>query len=197
MIDLTSSPEVVRKPQVKRRLKSDKTIIPSYILDSISESDSSNVPHKCKNKVFNAATGFGSTLLDSNATQLPLSQQYGRDVDKSAKVNVKRQTAQGKVPADSSGRKISDLNLSDSDESVFQKEAVNDKKKAKRKPSRKDEKYAELSEAGIIIESDFLSSDLGVSLKEIFDEKSMKVFDVSCPSARGLIRWYGRQADQM
>jgi hypothetical protein len=189
MIDLTSSPEVVRKSQVKSRSKNDKAIIPPYKLDSASESDASNIPQKCKNKVSSGATGLVPTHLESNAHQLPPSQQEGRNVNKSAKVAVKRKTLPEKVPLDNSGKKVSDLNLSDSDESVFQKEAVNDKKKAKKKPSRKDEKFAELSETGVIIESGLSSSTLGVSLKDIFDEKSMKVFDVSCPSAPGLIRW--------
>jgi hypothetical protein len=189
MIDLTSSPEVVRKSLVKRRLKSDNTIVPSDKLDPTSGSDISNIPQKCKTKVSNGATSSAPTHFESNTSQLALSQREGRNVEKSAKVTVKRKTVREIVPLDNSGKKISDLNLSDSDESVFQEEALNDKKKAKKKPSRKDEKYAELSETGVIIESGLSSSTLGVSLKDIFDQKSMKVFDVSCPSAPGLIRW--------
>lgn len=188
MIDLTSSPEAVRKPPVKRRLKSEKTIVSSYKLDSVSESDSSHVPQKCKINVVNAATGSAPTHVKSNTPQPPRRQQEGRNVDKSAEVNVKR-TVQEKVPTDSSGKNCSDLNQSDSDESVFQKEAINDKKKTMKKPSRKAEKYAEMSEIGVIIESGLLSSDNGILLKEIFDEKNMKIFNVTSQSAPGLIRW--------
>ena len=157
MIDLTSSPEAVRKPQVKGRLKSDKIVIPSYKLDSVSESDSSNVPKKCKSKVLNAPRGLAPTHVESAPFQLPQLQQEGRDVDKSAKVNAKRKTAREKVAVDSSRKKDVDLNLSDSDESVFEKESVKEKKKAK-KPSQKDIKHAELLETGVIIESDLFSS---------------------------------------
>lgn len=189
MIDLTlSSPDSAPKPQGRRRLKNDKIIVPSYNSDTIGESDTSNVPKSLLDNVMSVATGSVPTHFESHAAEFSSSQQEGGGPKKAAKVNAKRKTVPEKGPIRSSGKNERVPHLSDSDQSVFEKESVN-KKQPKKKPSRKEEKNAELFQMGIILEDGLSSSDIGVSLKEAFEEKEMKSFDISCPSAPGLIRW--------
>jgi hypothetical protein len=90
-------------------------------------------------------------------------------------------------------KKTEETNDSDSDENDFQKENIPTTKKESKKTAaslRAAEKKAAISEIALVIDKTLSSSEEGIALKEVFDEKNVAVFETVYASPMGLIRWY-------
>ena len=89
------------------------------------------------------------------------------------------------------GKKKVETNDSDSDESDFQKEAVTMTKAGKKAAASQliADRKAAVCEIALVMDKSLASSDEGVALKEVFDEKNVSVFETAYTSPMGLIRW--------
>lgn len=90
------------------------------------------------------------------------------------------------------GKKKIKTNDSDSDENDFQKENIPTTKKETKKTAaslRIAEKKAAVCEIALVIDKTLSSSEEGIALKEVFDEKNVSVFETAYPSPMGIIRW--------